>query len=171
MPGLLKKPTAVTIPGAKNAPHYAVSFSYEFEGVPVQPNQNIGGIPYNGSEYTFNSLDVSTSASLPTFRSMQFSISFFNDDTPGEDLDGQLIIYVPASGQIIRIPSSDNTATNAEWNVVSGVVPIIANMPTSIQFAKQANANTAGLLHGLLIVTLFDFEISPYILRGFSATQ
>lgn len=171
MSGLISKPTSVSIPGARNAPHYGASFIYEFQGVPVLNNQNIAGIPYNGNSYTFNALDISSAAALPAFRSMQFSISFFNDDTAGEDLDGQLIIYVPASGQLVRIPSADNTATNAEWNIVSGVIPIIANMPTSIQFAKQANANTAGLLHGLLTVNLYDFEIAPYILRGFSPTE
>lgn len=166
---LLVAPAVRGIPGPKSSPHFSVNFTYEFFGDAPAP-QNLGGLNFTGSIYSFDVTALKTSASLPSFRSLQFSQTYCNDDTPGQALDGELIIFVPSSGQLVRFGCPSNTSnSHLEFPMVSGVIPIIANKPTQIVFGKRQNANTAGTVFGKLIATLFDFDVDPYLLAGFSA--
>ena len=161
---LIKAPTAVALGGRKDQRHYSVSFQYQWFG-DVIAAQNLGGVAFNGSVYSFDILATKSSANFPAMRTLQLAETFIWDG--GSDRpDGELIIYVPGSGQLIRLgsPTPDSAAT-AGFVSLSALLPIIGNAPTQIQFGKAVDPTT-GIMQGQLIASMVDFELPPYSIAG-----
>jgi hypothetical protein len=164
---LLKAPTATGLSGLKGRQHYAVNFQYDFLGDAPGPC-SLGGINFTGVIYTFDTQSIRSAANFPALRSMQFSQSYY---LQGDGFDGALNIYVPSSGQFLRVGAPEILAspspTGTYASTISGAIPIISNAPTSIQFGKEVNGED-GLMHGQLIATLFDFAIDGHMITGVS---
>ena len=163
---LVKPPSVIALAGmSKDDRHYSVQFQYNWTGDAPKP-QNLGGVAFTGSVYVFDILAARTPANFPPMRSLQFSETY---ELEADSEDGSLIIYVPSSGQVIRIASQGPTGTSGTplntMSAISGVIPIISNFPTQIQFGKEVNS-ASGVLHGQLIASLFDFKIAPYLNEG-----
>jgi hypothetical protein len=164
---LIKPPTVIALGQRKSdRDHYGVQFEYDFAGDTILPC-NVGGVNFSGSVYPFDILSVRSSANLPTMKSMAISQSFLID--VDSSLGGQLIIAVASSGMVNRIGAPalnstgmDLTATSAA--IVTGVLPIVGNAPTQIQFGKEVNGD--GSLSGKLTICMFTFELHSYIYSG-----
>jgi hypothetical protein len=165
---LVRPPTAIPLAGqTKDDRHYAVSFQYNWTGDAPIP-QNLGGINFTGSIYVVDMSAVKTPANFPPMRSLQFTETY---EAEPDNEDGTFIVYVPSSGQVARLSSGgvgDQIAGYVnQITSLSGVIPIISNAPTQIQFGKEINAASA-TLHGMLTATLFDFKMPPYLNNGYA---
>lgn len=161
---ILIPPVLNGITGIKNVNKHGVSFSYDWSSDAARPI-NIGGIALVGSEYTLDVSSLSSNvANLPAFRTLLFSQTFttqFIDD----GWDGELIISVSGVGQIMRYGTNQaSQAEGANYGMITACVPIVANAPTKITFGK-GEGPAAGMF-GVLTVSIFDFDIPPFISYG-----
>ena len=129
--------------------------------------QNLGGVSFTGSVWLLDISAVKTPANFPPMRSLQFCQTY---QSQGDADDGALIVYVPSSGQVVRLASPGPllTRTNPDVSLIdslSGIIPIVSNPPTQIWFGKEQNASVTAIT-GVLTATLFDFKIEPYTISG-----
>lgn len=159
------KPRLVGITGQGNKNKHAVSFTYDFVAdVPVPIN--IGGIAFTGSSYT---LDVSSLASnvadLPAFRTLLLTCSF--DNSTSDVFDGELVVAVSGTDQIMRFSQGLISSPDVgSVCILTAQVPIVANAPTKIQFAK--GRNNGGAMFGMLTASIYDFDLAPFVSLGFA---
>lgn len=162
---LLTPPALIGIANDQNgqSSKHSVSFVYNWVGDVVKAI-NVGGINFQGSQYTLDTSALPTAvAKLPAFRMLQLSQSF--DASSSDLLDGELIVSVSGTGQIIRIAQTPYvTGTGSPASVTSVLIPIVANAPTKITFSKGQNYTAT--MFGVLTVSIFDFDMSPYTLQG-----
>jgi len=131
---------------------------------------NLAGVSFQGSSYT---LDVSslptTVAKLPPFRTLILSADF--DASANDVPDGELVVSVSGTGQIMRFGSPSNgfaPTSGVNRGIITAMVPIVANAPTKITFAKGSDGG-GGVLFGTLQASIFDFDLQPFTTQGFSA--
>lgn len=162
---LLSPPTLIGIANGSNGsgPKHSISFVYNWVGDVVN-SINVGGVNFSGSSYTLDVSALPTSvAKLPPFRTLQLSQTF--DSASSDELDGELLISVSGTGQIIRIAQTPYiNGTGTPVSITSIVVPIVANAPTKLVFAKGQDYTTA--MFGMLTVSIFDFDVPSYTLQG-----
>jgi hypothetical protein len=166
---LLIAPAVRTIDSKRN--HHATSFTFDWDNEPIS-NMSIGGLLVTGAAlFTLQTHGIGGVASLPPVRSLRFSQSFFNADTPDGN-DGSLFIVFPASGEMTRISpllTVPGTFTRV-FPTVTGVIPVVSAIDAPIQFFRQAvvSAGTAIDVVGFMTITLYDFDVPPFIQSGFS---
>lgn len=169
---VLVKPSVRTV-DAKNNRH-AISFTFSFIG--ETPDKiSIGGVSYVGFMYEVSPIGLS-SASLPPFKSLRFSQSFFSPTTNGDN-DGDLFIYSPSSGEITRIGYPLNVTSGPDpadflsaYGNTSGVIPVVCANDASLQFIKivKAAVGVSGtIMEGILNATIYDFDVAPFITQGY----
>lgn len=166
--GLLIQPSLIGISGKQNKNKHSVSFIFDWTtqadnttpSVPI--GQNFGGVTFSGLSYT---LDVSSLhsnvADLPSFSTLVFSQTFDVGST--DVLDGELLVSVSGVGQIMRFAQPEVSVAPSKA-VICCCVPIAANSPTKITFAK--GADTGGAMFGTLTASIYDFDMSPFISNG-----
>lgn len=161
---LLIPPSLIGISGDKNKNKHSVSFSYNWVGDVVLP-QNIGGITFNGSNYVLNVAALAANvADLPAFRTLLLTETFYGQVTDF-GWDGELLVSVSGVGQVMRFAQNQfEQATGTNVSVLTICVPIAANAPTKITFAK--GENPSGVMSGLLTASIFDFDMMPFIASG-----
>lgn len=177
---LLSPPYLIGISSTEKTPKHSISFSYNWVGDTVK-TINLAGVSFQGSSYT---LDVSslptTVAKLPAFRTLQITQSFkVNGQTSGDavyNTDGGLLVSVSGTGQIMRFGWDSHGGIPITGNmesIVTAMVPIVANSPTKITFAKQINVDPSAVenMYGVLTVSIFDFDLPPYFAQGFGTSN
>jgi hypothetical protein len=167
---LLIAPALTTVEINDKETEYAISFVYNFNGDVVK-NSNVGGVNFVGSIYNFSALNIPNSpANLPAFRSLMFSQTYSNNSSSSTaDFDGILSIFIPQSGQLVKIGSpvvQQNVGGGVAFPtnlIVNGMIPIISNKPTTIQFCKQVSEANVAQIDGILSVTLSTRRYPPYM--------
>jgi hypothetical protein len=160
--GLLLAPSLVSVAGQENKNKHCVSFNYDWTTDAIK-SVNIGGLFFQGSSYVFDVSSLQAPANLPALKSMQICAEF---NAIESQVDGELVIVTSGIGQVIRLGALPQISTTGR-SIITAVLPIVTNSPTKITFAKQANSLTA--MCGNMQVSLFDFNISPYISTNYSA--
>jgi hypothetical protein len=151
---------------------YVASFSYDFSGdVPTQ--QIVQGISFQGSMVELNMQSVAANAEVRAIKALQITCEFYSGaaDVAGEiNTDSDLFVFIPATGQLIRLaPSTFPIAGGtiiSSTAVLAAVVPVASFSPTVIQFVK--GVASFGGMFGKLTVSAFDFSLPPYSTTGFS---
>lgn len=147
---------------------YVASFAYDFS-TDVSAPQNLGGISFVGSVFAVDLITLKSQVvNTPDMRSLQFSISGNLTATDSPSF-GDLIIYVPSSGQLHRISYGGLDGSIAgSIGVITGCVPIVANNPTRVLFGKKLDGGGPVVMSGKLTGSLFSFDLPAYTNQGTS---
>lgn len=155
--GFTASPTVVTV-GEKK---HAISFTFQFT-TPANPSIPAGGSTFAGELCRIDVNSLKTPANIGPIKCVQFSQSFAPEDNT--DVVGSLIISVPSSGQFAQFAPPYELIGGVHNRLVCGIVPVVCNSPSVIDFIKTQNFG--GALEGVLTATLFDFDLPPYISYG-----
>ena len=163
----LAQPVVRVIDTAKK--HHALTFGFTWDDETVGL-VGVGGQSIAASSFVLNPQGLAGAANLGIFRSLRFSESFANNPLLDPDAnDGSLYVISQASGEVTRFsPFIPPVPIDRCYPTVSGVIPLVSALQGPIQFVKGAQQQNT---FGMLTVTLYDFEIPPFIQSGFSNVE
>lgn len=147
---------------------HAVEFSFDFYNEPTT-SLSLPGIneSFIGAQYSMDARAIRTPVQLSSFRALQFSVEFSQLPGPPVTLDGDF--YITIGQQTIRIPQP-NPSTPLQVPsaaLVQAVIPIVANPSDKIIFTKAFNPAYGASCTGLLVASIFDFDVTPYYMAGY----
>lgn len=153
-----------------------VTGAYRFD-TDAKVSQALGSMTFTGTVWT---VDLSSafgpaSANLPEMRSLQFSASFMTimQDTTTIVGDGELFVFIPSSGQLLRFGAAATNYTGTpgalgtENAIVTACVPILADAPTIVQFGKSVDTTAAHNLWGGINIALTDAELQAFVVENY----
>lgn len=174
--GFIQEPSLRIVDRGADKPANIVSASYDFSTDTPQAMTFIPGRQQiDGTFFTVDLTSLGRPRSLPAVRSMQFVAQFDTSDVPF--VDGALLIYVPATGELLEFapsvlitdaPPPPSSFVNF---VITAVVPLVCAAPTKIQVIKgmgsAAPPPIGAHLRGNIVLNLYDFDRAPYVSNGF----
>ena len=157
-------PLSLTTVSSEVDTNYIISAAYNFVGDPVSA-QNLNGVSFNGSLFTFDTSIVGQNIKLPRFKTLQLSCTF--DNSNGDNFDGELIVLVQGTNQMFRFGSTTLVEGSPVQSVLNAIVPLVANSPVKILFAKGVDSTAA--MFGMLNVNVYSWKIPPMFSLGVAA--
>lgn len=140
---------------------------------------NVNGVQYIAQLFALNLSNVGVS-SFSAPKSIRVQESFHSPTTPG-DVDGDLFVVIPSTGEVTRIsyPIGATTGATEDFLVlnpqVTAIFPVAASQGSIINFVKLAVAAAGvsppvgtGVCSGILQCTVYDFDLPPFNHSGFS---
>jgi hypothetical protein len=163
-------PVLSNVISLKEKDHHAVRIiiKYKENSPPESSPASVGPVVVYGDQYIFDPAGISP-AHIGAIKAIQYNVQFFNNEPGGGGggacPDGDFIIYVPSSGELISIASGIWETTTPPTVVqnrstAQGCISVESNPGAQIVFTKAMNVNVA--VSGIALVTLFDFPVAPW---------
>lgn len=153
-----------------------VSTVVQWGGVGTPQNIRGGSIAFTGDKFVMDvaSLASSNAQNLKPMKAMQITHNFIGNNNGTYVIPGPLMVAVENTNQFFMFgpsvisqaaPATPPLLVNVD-NIMTTVVPLVANSPTKITVGLGGIWNTNGL-SGTTTIQLFDFHVDTFYTYGF----